>query len=176
MSNEFVCASCNDDRVVQHDSIGRSRRLLICLSCGEVRVFERQSTDAFKLVAVDMVDESTKRRIREVTAASPMRPLFTRSRGGGDAPRAGTEVDLSPPAQDTPRAGSELPAFKCPTCGVACKVPDVQQRPAPGEFAICESCTSCVVFDDQMRLRHPTDADLRELFRQARRAAERGTE
>lgn len=66
--------------------------------------------------------------------------------------------------------GREL---KCLACfGRAFGVLPDCSKPRPGDLAFCDQCGVCHAFTDDMRLRYPTDDDLRQLFRQARRAAE----
>lgn len=80
MSSDLSCASCGDDRVVRHNAEG-ARRFTICLGCGEVRWYRRSADGLHQLEEIGEVDSETRTRLREVTARSPMRPLFTRSRG-----------------------------------------------------------------------------------------------
>ncbi len=60
----------------------------------------------------------------------------------------------------------KLPADDCPSCGERCAVASTgmtDHRPEPGDFSICINCQGLHVFDCNIRLRHPTEAEIGKL-------------
>src|SRR5687768_13240142 len=115
MSDDLLCASCGDDRVVQPET--GPRYVSICLGCGEIRVFERDADGTPQLVSVDELDAATKARMQGHARGLPLRALFDRTRGS---------------------AGKRL---ACIACGglVLCVAPDCPS-PRPGDLAFCNRC------------------------------------
>lgn len=57
----------------------------------------------------------------------------------------------------------EVPKTECPYCG---KVNDLassfkgKEKPEPGDISICIKCAGILVFDEELRIRRPTDSEL----------------
>ena len=54
---------------------------------------------------------------------------------------------------------SEVPESSCCECGQQLDGAAGHERPSPGDYSMCVYCTSLNIFDDDLRLRRPTDEE-----------------
>ena len=66
-----------------------------------------------------------------------------------------SEIDLSFTGQ--------TPKSKCPSCEHEMDQVTGPEQPKPGDVTICINCRHICIFDDEMKLRNPTDDEAKEL-------------